>query len=224
MLGVWAHRQALAARDAGAEVRVVVLHRLVPPRASFSRSPTHPGGAARALRSARQRAQASGARRAGRDLCALRVSSAFQLLSIVGSLGGAGARPRTAPSAPLVCFRSDPRPQRGAGGRRGAARAPARCHWSCRSTAATCSTQRRAATPAARPCGAPSRRPRRCLANSRGIAELSRSYGAEDVRVVHLGADSGARPGQSDADRPSRPRARRWSRSATSSHASATLT
>ncbi len=37
VLGVWAHRQALAARDAGAEVRVVVLHRLVPPRASFSR-------------------------------------------------------------------------------------------------------------------------------------------------------------------------------------------
>jgi teichuronic acid biosynthesis glycosyltransferase TuaC len=33
--GVWAHRQALAARDAGAEVRVVVLHRLVPPRRAF---------------------------------------------------------------------------------------------------------------------------------------------------------------------------------------------
>ena len=35
VLGVWAHRQALAARDAGADVRVLVLHRLVPPRASF---------------------------------------------------------------------------------------------------------------------------------------------------------------------------------------------
>ena len=32
VLGVWAHRQALAARDAGAEVSVFVLHRLVPPR------------------------------------------------------------------------------------------------------------------------------------------------------------------------------------------------
>jgi len=31
VLGVWAHRQALAARDAGAEVRVLVLHRPVPP-------------------------------------------------------------------------------------------------------------------------------------------------------------------------------------------------
>jgi len=35
VLGVWAHRQALAARDAGAEVQVFVLHRLVPPRASL---------------------------------------------------------------------------------------------------------------------------------------------------------------------------------------------
>jgi teichuronic acid biosynthesis glycosyltransferase TuaC len=32
VLGVWAHRQALAARDAGAEVSVFVLHRLVPPK------------------------------------------------------------------------------------------------------------------------------------------------------------------------------------------------
>src|SRR5438105_7677826 len=36
VLGVWAHRQALAARDAGAEVRVLVLHRLIPPRASLA--------------------------------------------------------------------------------------------------------------------------------------------------------------------------------------------
>ena len=46
VLGIWAHRQALAARDAGAEVRVLVLHRLVPPRASLAAGA---GGAARAL-------------------------------------------------------------------------------------------------------------------------------------------------------------------------------
>jgi teichuronic acid biosynthesis glycosyltransferase TuaC len=34
VLGVWAHRQALAARDAGVDVHVVVLHRPVPPRAT----------------------------------------------------------------------------------------------------------------------------------------------------------------------------------------------
>jgi glycosyltransferase involved in cell wall biosynthesis len=35
-LGVWAHRQALAARDAGADVRVLVLHRPVPSRAALA--------------------------------------------------------------------------------------------------------------------------------------------------------------------------------------------
>jgi glycosyltransferase involved in cell wall biosynthesis len=34
-LGIWAHRQALAARDHGAEVRVVVLHRPIAPAARF---------------------------------------------------------------------------------------------------------------------------------------------------------------------------------------------
>lgn len=41
VLGVWAHRQALAARDAGADVRVLVLHRPVPSRAALtSRRPS----------------------------------------------------------------------------------------------------------------------------------------------------------------------------------------
>ena len=34
VLGIWAHRQALAARDAGVDVRVLVLHRPVPPRST----------------------------------------------------------------------------------------------------------------------------------------------------------------------------------------------
>jgi glycosyltransferase involved in cell wall biosynthesis len=37
VLGVWAHRQALAARRAGADVRVVVLHRPIPPLATLRR-------------------------------------------------------------------------------------------------------------------------------------------------------------------------------------------
>ena len=40
VLGVWAHRQALAAQAAGAEVHVLVLHRLVPPRASLHAGPS----------------------------------------------------------------------------------------------------------------------------------------------------------------------------------------
>jgi teichuronic acid biosynthesis glycosyltransferase TuaC len=44
VLGVWAHRQAVAARDAGADVRVLVLHRPLPPLAALR------GGPAEALR------------------------------------------------------------------------------------------------------------------------------------------------------------------------------
>ncbi|HUB73680.1 MAG TPA: glycosyltransferase [Solirubrobacteraceae bacterium] len=44
VLGVWAHRQALAARDAGADVRVLVLHRLVPPRAALAAGPAGVAG------------------------------------------------------------------------------------------------------------------------------------------------------------------------------------
>lgn len=40
-LGVWAHRQAMAVRDAGADVRVLVLHRPLPPLAALRRP--HPG-------------------------------------------------------------------------------------------------------------------------------------------------------------------------------------
>jgi teichuronic acid biosynthesis glycosyltransferase TuaC len=37
VLGIWAHRQALAARDAGADVKVLVLERPVPPKAALRR-------------------------------------------------------------------------------------------------------------------------------------------------------------------------------------------
>ena len=39
-LGVWAHRQTVAARDAGADVRVLVLHRPVPPLTAARRGDT----------------------------------------------------------------------------------------------------------------------------------------------------------------------------------------
>jgi glycosyltransferase involved in cell wall biosynthesis len=46
VLGIWAHRQAIAARDAGAQPYVLVLHRIVPPRAALKAGPDE---AARAL-------------------------------------------------------------------------------------------------------------------------------------------------------------------------------
>jgi glycosyltransferase involved in cell wall biosynthesis len=57
VLGVWAHRQALAARDAGADVRVLVLHRPIPPRATRLRDAP---GALRKLASQPRRTELDG--------------------------------------------------------------------------------------------------------------------------------------------------------------------
>jgi glycosyltransferase involved in cell wall biosynthesis len=46
VLGVWAHRQAVAARAAGAEVRVLVLHRPLPPLRALRRGDWRTGAAA----------------------------------------------------------------------------------------------------------------------------------------------------------------------------------
>lgn len=46
VLGIWAHRQALAARDAGVDVKVLVLERPVPPSASLKRPWRLPGALA----------------------------------------------------------------------------------------------------------------------------------------------------------------------------------
>lgn len=49
VLGIWSHRQALAARDAGAEVEVLVLHRPVPPRSALDAGPRAAARAAATL-------------------------------------------------------------------------------------------------------------------------------------------------------------------------------
>ena len=49
VLGIWAHRQALATRDAGAEIHVLALHRLVPPRASLAAGPVAVGSSLASL-------------------------------------------------------------------------------------------------------------------------------------------------------------------------------
>ena len=54
VLGIWAHRQALAARDAGAEVKALVLERPVPPAASLRRPWKLPGAVAAIARQPRR--------------------------------------------------------------------------------------------------------------------------------------------------------------------------
>ena len=186
VLGTWAHRQALAARDAGAEVRVLVLHRPVPPARSLRE---RDWGALRVLR---QPARASidgldvryvpflapprsgsygswgawAAPTLALALRALRRRFAPDLVHAHYAVPAADAVLRARLQRPLVVsehggdlFYTAPRSLAGA-----------RAVWRAFATA------------------------RLVLANSAGIAARCRQLGARDTRVVHLGADLPAAP------------------------------
>ncbi len=189
VLGVWAHRQALAARDAGAEVRVLVLHRLIPPRVALRAGPD---ALAREL-SARVREPRSQTRdglevsyvsyvsppRArsyagwgawaapalGLALRRLRRSFGYELVHAHNAVPAGDAVRRARMDVPLVVSVHGGDVLYTAAppplGGPGGAAAVARGLGAARLT----------------------------LANSQGIAELCRAHGAGEVRVVHLGAD-----------------------------------
>jgi teichuronic acid biosynthesis glycosyltransferase TuaC len=189
VLGIWAHHQALAARDAGAEVRVVVLHRLVPPRASLADGPRGPARALRGLMGEPHRQTRNGlevtyvryvspprqssypawgawaAPALGLALRRLRRSFAFDLIHAHNAVPAGDAVRRSRIGVPLVVSVH--------GG----------------DVLYTAPRGEAGAQAVRRTFGAA----RTVLANSRGIAELASFYGAGDVRVVHLGADLPAR-------------------------------
>jgi glycosyltransferase involved in cell wall biosynthesis len=185
VLGVWAHRQALAARDQGAEVRVLVLHRLVPPRASVSQGP---GAAAAALRGLlaeprrqvrdglaveyvpyvsppRDRAYARWGAWAAPSLAValrrLRSSFRYDLVHAHNAVPAADAVRRAGADAPLVVSVHGGDVLYTAGRVRGGAAAVSRGLGAARLV----------------------------IANSQGIAELSVRNGASATEVVHLGTD-----------------------------------
>jgi teichuronic acid biosynthesis glycosyltransferase TuaC len=194
VLGVWAHRQALAARDAGAEVRILVLHRLVPPRASFAAGA---GGVAstlaRLVREPRKQLHdglevsyipyvspprsgsyaswgAWAAPSLGLALRRLHRSFGFELIHAHNAVPAGDAVRRVQLDAPLIVS------VHGGDVLYTAADPP------------TGSTAGAAAV--SRGLGAA----RLVLANSQGIAELARTHGAGETRVVHLGAELPATP------------------------------
>ena len=194
VLGVWAHRQTLAARAAGAEVRVLVLHRLVPPRASFAAGPGGPAHAlAELVREPRKQTHdgvavsyvpyvspprsgsyaswgAWAAPTLAPALRRLRSSFGFDLIHAHNAVPAGDAVRRARLDVPLVVSVH--------GG-------------DVLYTAAAPPTGSAAgATAVARGLGAA----RLVLANSRGIAELARAHGAGETRVVHLGAALGTTP------------------------------
>jgi glycosyltransferase involved in cell wall biosynthesis len=187
VLGVWAHRQALAARDAGADVRVLVLHRPVPPRA------TAPADVLRVARTmaaqpattvldglevryvrylAPPRATsyarwgAWAAAPLGLALRRLRATFPFDVVHAHNAVPAADAVLRARMGAPVVVsvhggdvlFTAHRVP--------GGARAVRRCY----------------------------ERARLVLANSAGIERACRELGARSSRVVHLGTDVPAEP------------------------------
>jgi teichuronic acid biosynthesis glycosyltransferase TuaC len=183
VLGLWAHRQAVAARDAGAEIEVVVLHRLVPPRASL-RDRRALNELRRRLREPlvqereglrvtyvpfvsppRERSYARWGTWAAPPLAAtLRLIHRrfrFDVVHAHNSVPAGDAVLRSRIDAPLVVSVHGPDvlyvPQRVAGGAD-----------VVRHTLGTA---------------------RLTLANSEGIAAMARRQGAADVRVVHLGTD-----------------------------------
>jgi teichuronic acid biosynthesis glycosyltransferase TuaC len=190
VLGIWAHRQALAARDAGAEVRVLVLHRLVPPRASLA---SGPASAARALaelvREPRRQIRdglpvvyvpyvspprdrfyatwgAWAAPSLGLTLRRLHRSFPFEIIHAHNAVPAGDAVRRV-----LVNLRS--------------LHAPLVISVHGSDVLYTAGSVRGGAETVARALG----EARLVLANSQGIAELSRAHGAGETRVVHLGAE-----------------------------------
>lgn len=193
VLGVWAHRQALAARQAGADVRVVVLHRPLPPLSALRR-----GDVAGMLAPLRQPAAAVldglpvryvryvspprplayggwgawAAPALGRALRRLRRSFAFDVVHAHYAIPAGDAVRRLGLGVPFVVsvhggdvLSTVDRGQRARAAVRGAL-ADARL----------------------------------VLANSSDTARRCREHGAREVRVVHLGADlpdrgPGPRPG-----------------------------
>jgi glycosyltransferase involved in cell wall biosynthesis len=189
VLGVWAHRQALAARDAGAQVRVLVLYRPLPALASVrSADPLAAGRAAlTAIRQPRAteldgiaveyvrylsppRAWSYGSWGAwaapslGRALRRTRATFRYDLLHAHYAVPAGDAARRAAPDAPLIVSVH--------GGDLYGAHADA---------------------PAVR---AALSHAQLVLANSAGTARRCADLGARATRVVHLGTDFPAGPAE----------------------------
>jgi teichuronic acid biosynthesis glycosyltransferase TuaC len=190
VLGIWAHRQALAARDAGADVRVLVLHRLIPPRASLSRGPAAATGELSG-RVGEPRKQT----RDGLEITYVPFISPLRGRSY--SNWGAWATPPLALALRRLrkTFRFDLLHAHNAVPAGDAVRrvrsdlhlfdAPLVVSVHGGDVLYTAARGRAGAEAVARGLGAA----RLVLANSQGIADLSRAHGAGETRVVHLGAD-----------------------------------
>ena len=189
-LGIWAHRQAVAVRDAGAELRVLVLHRPVPPIAALragdvtalraaARQPGHGRidsieiDYVRYLSPPRPWSYGSWGAWAAPALAlalrGLRRRFAFELVHAHYAVPAGDALRRVAPAAPLVV--------------------------SVHGGDVYGTVARR---PGAQAVGATLAHAGLVLANSAGTARRCVQHGARETRVVHLGTDLPARSTPAD--------------------------
>jgi teichuronic acid biosynthesis glycosyltransferase TuaC len=190
VLGVWAHRQALAAREAGAEVRVLVLHRPIPPAAALR------GRDARAI--AAPLRQPSRAELDGLDVRYVRYFSPPRGRAY-GSWGAWAARPlrrallRLRREFPFDLVHAHYAAPAGDAVRRAAPDVPlvVSAHGGDVLSVLHRGPRARAAVESAL------HHARIVLANSADTARRCQELGARDTRVVHLGADL-PRPGDLD--------------------------
>ena len=193
VLGIWAHRQTLATRDAGVDLRVLVLHRPLPPLAALRHGDV---GAVRRALGQPARAELDGVRVdyvrylspprpwsyatwgawAARPLAAalrrVRSEFPFDLIHAHYAVPSGDAVRRAAPQVPLVVSVHG-----------GDVHGP---------------------EAASRAVAATLQHARLVLANSAGTARRCTALGAEPVRVVHLGTDPApaASPGDRGDDEP----------------------
>jgi len=197
VLGVWAHRQALAASDAGAEIHVLVLHRLVPPRAALEAGAAGAAGAlGRLLREPRRQTRDG--------LAVTYVPYVSPPREGAYASWGAWAAPalgfalrRLARSFPFELIHAHNAVPAGDAVRRARLRIPMVVSVHGGDVLYTSRRGASGAQAVARGLGAA----RLVLANSQGIAELARAQGAGPTRVVHLGADLPAGRGHRRNDR-----------------------
>lgn len=178
VLGVWAHRQAVAARDAGADVRVFVLHRVVPAEAELR------GGAA--LRSLRAKLkQPRHTELDGVPIEYVRFASPPRGMSY-GTWGAWAALPlrRALRGRDFDLVHAHNAVPAGDAAMRAEGDAAPPLVVSVHG-GDVFFTVKRWPAPVRRVFGAA----RLVLANSAGVADLSREAGARDVRVVRLGTD-----------------------------------
>jgi len=185
VLGIWAHRQALAARDAGADVRVLVLHRLVPSRASLAAGPrAAAAAAAKLLREPRAQT------RDGLPVSYVPYVSPPRDRSYAS--WGAWAAPALAIALrrldrafPFDLVHAHNAVPAGDATRRAGLARPIIISIHGGDVLYTAVRNDAGARAVARSLHAASL----VLANSHGIAELARAHGARQTRVVHLGTD-----------------------------------